>query len=70
MTESAVKCFSMNGVDVEFVFLLIDLTIALDIFGKREEGLGGGNVTRSGRDWRLEDRRILTDRSTGLYRSL
>ena len=45
MTESAVKCFSMNGVDVEYVPLLIDLTIALDIFGKREEGLGGGNVT-------------------------
>ena len=45
MTESAVKCFSMNGVDVEYVPLLIDLTIALDIFRKREEGLGGGNVT-------------------------
>ena len=45
MTESAVRCFSMNGVAVAYVPMLIDLTIALDIFGKREEGLGGGNVT-------------------------
>ncbi len=42
MTGSAVTCFSMNGVAVAFVPMLIDLTIALDIleFGRRGPGRG------------------------------